>query len=127
MVGHPRRSILRAVDPARESGNKRLAESSFIRPALTAPQLSGTSLEPRTVVAGEDRERVVVDRIVFQCLQHLPYAPVDLRNRVGVQTHSGGTFERGRSRQRNVRKRVCEVKKEWRIARTPDEIDCLLR
>src|SRR5271168_2955428 len=97
---------------AREARNKRHAHSAVPGFAFSTAQSTGSTQIPGPVIAGEDDQRVLVQIILLERLKHLPDAPVDLRNGIGVAPLAGASLESARHAQRDVREGVREIQEE---------------
>src|SRR3954454_25079833 len=75
-------------DSAGEFCDERHTHTAFERVALAPPQSPRTALIPGAVVACEEYQRVLIQAVVRQSIQHLSHAPVQLLNYVGIEALS---------------------------------------
>ena len=93
--GHRRRARVRAFrDATRPARDERHADAALeCRPLALAevPGRAGVIAvgQPRTVVGGEDHQRVVVEAGALHRVEDLPDGPVDLRDDVAVEPPAG--------------------------------------
>ena len=111
----------RLRDSAQPAHDERLANAAFISGVLATAQLAGTSLVPRSVIAREHHERIVVQADLLHRAQHFAHAPVDLFHHVSVEAFLRPAAKLRRRAERYVRKCVRHVEEERRRLRLPNE------
>ena len=72
--------------PARKARDEWFPHAAFVAPTLAPSKLAWTSQEPRPVVTGEHHQGIIIHAVVFQRLQNLADAPVDLLYHIAIQT-----------------------------------------
>src|SRR5437016_2904644 len=82
--------------------------------------------KPRTVVACENNQRVTIESRCFKRIENSTRAVVELFDDITVDPGGAVTYKLGRSRQRNVRHRMREVKQERLGSILVDEVDRFL-
>ena len=84
-------------------------------------------VERRAVVAREYGQRVLVEPVIFQAVENLSDAPVDLFHRIPVSAVVRGAAETRRGGDRNMRHAVWQIEQERPLAVFADELHRLFR
>ena len=74
----------------------------------------------RTVVAGKDHQRIIVQPVLAQALHDLAHAPVEFLDGIAVAPGTAGTFELLRCHDRQVRIGMRQEQEERFVAVLPD-------
>ena len=117
-----------ATRPPREG---RHAHAAFPRRALAAAERTSTATigalgQPRAVVGSEDHERVLIEALRTQSIEHLADAPIDFLDPIAEATVLGFAGERGARPDRGVDGVMGEVEVEGLVLAAGDEVDGLL-
>ena len=78
--------------------------------------------DPRTVVRGEDHQRIALQPQLFERPEHLADAPVQLHHHVAVKPLFAFALEFVRDGQRHVRHRVGQIEEEGALPVLADEL-----
>ena len=67
---------------------------------------------PGPIVAGEEHQRLLVQFQLFQAIENLTNAPIQLGHDIAIQSGAGAAVKVGRRRQRLMRHGVGQVQEE---------------
>ena len=111
--------------------DRRFAHASFPGRALAAAERAGAAAvgsldQPRPVVAREDHERVLIEALRAERVEHLTDAPVDFLDPIAEATVLGFAGESRAGVDRRVDRVMGEIEVEGLVLVTSDEVDGLL-
>ena len=112
-------------------GEGRHAHTAFPSRTLAAAERTGAAAvgalgQPRAVVGSEDHQRILIQALRAQRVEHLTDAPIDFLDPIAEATVLGFTGERGARVDRRVDGVVGVVEVEGLVLVTSDEVDGLL-
>ena len=128
-VHHHRRRVIHMTgrDPARPPRDAGHAIATFPRGGLHSAEAPRVAAKPRTIIASENHQRVLVQMQVLDRRKQLANLLIQFRDDVGVKPFARLLVEFLRTGQWFVRHGVRKVKKEGYIFVTLHEFDSALR
>ena len=101
---------------ARPADDERHADTAFESRTFAFAERAGgagmaSEVQPGAVVAGKDNDGVLINTLVFECLEHGTDGAIDIGHRIGIRSNSLA-LEVRRGAERGVRHRGREVEEE---------------